>query len=73
MEKLKLIFVGETAVGKTSIISQYMNNSYSSESTSTIGTDKSVKDIQLENGKKFNLEIWDTPGQKNIVQRIKYL
>ncbi len=73
MEKLKLIFVGETAVGKTSIITQYMGNGYSSESTSTIGTDKSVKDIQLENGKKFNLEIWDTPGQKNIVQRIKYL
>ena len=40
MEKLKLIFVGEHGDGKTSIITQYMGNSYSSESSSTNTTDK---------------------------------
>ena len=40
MEKLKLIFVGEHRDRKTSIITQYMRNSYSSESSLSNTTDK---------------------------------
>ena len=49
-----------------------MGNGYSSESITTNGTDKSVKDIKLQNGKNFRLKIWDSPGQKkyNVVNKI---
>ena len=66
MDKIKLIFVGMSHVGKTSIISQYMDNKFDSEYITTIGSDKSIKEIQLTKEKKIKLEIWDTPGQKEF-------
>ena len=71
MNKIKLILVGEGAVGKTSIISQYMENKFSEEYVMTVGNDKIIKELEIEN-EKINLEIWDTPGQKeyNAVNKI---
>ncbi len=65
-EKIKLILVGDTTVGKTSIINQYTKNTFSSEFTVTMAQDKSLKPIKLNNGKELMLEIWDTVGQDKI-------
>ena len=65
MDIIKLIVVGETNVGKTSIISQYINNTFSEEYSMTMNSDKLMKDIELSNGSKINIEIWDTIGQSN--------
>ncbi len=65
MDSIKLIVVGETNVGKTSIISQYINNAFSEEYSMTMNSDKLMKDIELSNGSKINIEIWDTIGQSN--------
>ena len=70
-EKIKLIFVGEGAVGKTSLISQFIDQKFNEEYLATIGRDKSIKDIVIDN-KNIKLEIWDTPGQEkyNHVNKI---
>ena len=65
-EKIKLILVGDSTVGKTSIINQYIKNTFSSEFTVTMAQDKSLKSIKLNNGKELMLEIWDTVGQEKL-------
>ncbi len=59
MDTIKLIVVGETHVGKTSIIDQYINNQFSEEFMTTMTQDKSIKVIELENKTKIKIEIWD--------------
>jgi len=68
MEKLKCVLIGETAVGKTSIITQYTNNEFNPDVKSSIGVDSLIKEIEIENI-KIKFELWDTPGQdryKNV-------
>ena len=62
MNKIKFILVGEGAVGKTSIISQFIEQKFEVIYVMTVGRDKSFKELEIEN-KKIQLEIWDTPGQ----------
>ncbi len=66
MDTIKLIVVGDKHVGKTSIIGQYINNIFSQEYIMTVSTDKSIKEIELENNIKINIEIWDTIGQEHF-------
>lgn len=65
MKKTKVILVGESKVGKTSIVSQYVENSFSDEYIVTITGDKLTKEVEINN-KKFNLEIWDTAGNEKF-------
>ncbi len=62
MEKIKL--VGDGKVGKTSIITQYITNSFKEDYIMSTNQDKSIKEIKLEDGVKLTLEIWDTIGQE---------
>ena len=63
--KLKVILVGNSEVGKTSIITQYTNQSFSEDYITTISSDKSFKKIEINN-KQMQLEIWDTAGQEQF-------
>ena len=58
----KIILVGESGVGKTSIISRYLNR-YQEKTELTLGAYFSNK-IIIVDGYKINLEIWDTAGQE---------
>ena len=63
MNKLKTILVGDSQVGKTSIITQYIRQSFDEEYLPTISADKSIKDLIIEK-QPLTLEIWDTAGQE---------
>ena len=65
MKKLKVTLIGESQVGKTSLINQYVNNKFEDEYLMTIGNDKMIKEIEI-NENKVRLEIWDTIGQENL-------
>ena len=71
MNKIKFILVGEGAVGKTSIISQFIDQKFEGTYVMTVGRDKLIKELEIEK-KKIILEIWDTPGQEkyNHVNKI---
>ena len=59
----KIILVGESGVGKTSIISRYMKNLYNDNQASTLSP-LSLKKNVIVDGYNLELEIWDTAGQE---------
>ena len=63
-EILKLVLIGESGVGKTSIINQFVEQVFTSDKNSTIGATFSSKSVKCGNGKNLKLEIWDTAGQE---------
>ena len=64
IQDVKVVLLGETAVGKTSIITQYMEKIFKVDlQTSTVGT-LSSKSFTYGGNKILKLEIWDTAGQE---------
>ena len=60
---LKLIIVGDSGVGKTSIINRFLNNNFEDNtSIVTIAPIYSNKQIKI-NDTIYNIIIWDIPGQ----------
>ena len=64
LESLKVVLIGESGVGKTSIISQFVDQVFQDDQQSTIGGTFSSKIVKCSNGKTLKLEIWDTAGQE---------
>ena len=62
--EIKLIIIGNSAVGKTSFIIKYTENKFTPEHISTLGVDIKLKEIKLKNGKHFHLKIFDTAGEE---------
>ena len=62
---VKIALIGETGVGKTSIINRYIKNTYSDEQISTTGAVFSTRLISyMDERVSLRLEIWDTAGQE---------
>lgn len=61
-QRAKVIVVGDTSVGKSNILSRYINNEFGRCDT-TIGCESMVK-IQEVNDRKIKLLVWDTAGQE---------
>ena len=65
----KVIFIGDSSVGKTSIITRFIHNSCNPAYSSTIGIDyfsKTVPKKDDPNGTQIQLQIWDTAGQEKF-------
>ena len=60
---LKILLIGDTSVGKTSILCKYIDDEFSDTYLSTIGIEFKIKPLII-NGKKVLLRIWDTSGQE---------
>ena len=60
----KIVLVGESGVGKTSIISQFVDQIFDEELQTSTGGTFSAKTLTFNNGKSIKLEIWDTAGQE---------
>ena len=58
----KIIFLGESGVGKTSILTRYFNNNFDTNSKSTIGVD-TFQNIKITKETKIHYCYWDTAGQ----------
>ena len=61
----KLLLIGESNVGKTSIIVRYVDNDFQPTGISTLGVDVKCKYVLL-NKTKIRLDIWDTAGQERF-------
>ena len=65
MSMLKLILIGDSAVGKTSLIQRYVMNKFDSVYKSTIGCDFLAKTVFVQKV-EYNLQIWDTAGHERF-------
>jgi len=62
---LKLLLLGDTSVGKTSILSNYNENKFDQNAIGTIGVEYVYKTISYKN-MKIKLQIWDTSGEERF-------
>ena len=65
MNRQKIIFTGDSGVGKTSIINSIMGQKFSEEYEPSIGVDFFSKTIRY-NGRLMKLQIWDSAGQEKF-------
>ena len=64
-ESIKVVLIGESGVGKTSIISQFTKGVFNQDLMSTNGATFSTKKKEYKDQKKtLSFEIWDTAGQE---------
>ena len=70
-ESVKLILIGDAGVGKSSIISRYLNNEFDENKVSSVGGSFCTKTIKIGD-KQVELGIWDTAGQEIYRSVAKY-
>ncbi|MHA1928080.1 MAG: Rab family GTPase [Candidatus Thorarchaeota archaeon] len=63
----KIVFLGEGAVGKTSLVGRFVYDSFEGDYLATIGTDIHLKMVQVDDV-LVKLVIWDIAGQDNFAQ-----
>lgn len=63
---LKLVLLGEAAVGKSSLVLRFVSNDFQSNKEPTIGAAFLTQKCTLPSGKTVKFEIWDTAGQERF-------
>lgn len=74
--KVKVCLVGDSGVGKTSLIRRYVNDMFDDKYIATIGTKVTKKEITIKQPKKnldvkMDMMIWDIMGQKGFKQLLQ--
>ena len=64
-EQIKLIFLGETGVGKTSIFTRYITGKFDENRIASIGVDFETKPLKYK-GKSYIIQLFDTAGQERF-------
>ena len=62
---LKILIIGDSFVGKTSLLLKYCDGQFPETHMATIGVEFKDKTIKL-NGREIKLQIWDTSGQERF-------
>jgi len=62
---LKVILLGDSGVGKSSIMNQYVHEKFTAEYKATIGADFLTKHLIIDD-KPITMQIWDTAGQERF-------
>ncbi|KAL3233858.1 hypothetical protein RNJ44_03898 [Nakaseomyces bracarensis] len=65
LTKYKIVFLGEQGVGKTSLITRFMYDTFDDNYQATIGIDFLSKTMYLDD-KTIRLQLWDTAGQERF-------
>ena len=65
MQLLKIIILGDSGVGKTSLMNQYVQKKFDNRYKATIGAEFLSKEIQID-GQDVKVQIWDTAGQERF-------
>lgn len=61
----KVVVIGDSAVGKTQILSRFTKNEFFFDSKSTIGVEFQTRTVTIK-GKVIKAQIWDTAGQERF-------
>jgi len=61
----KLVLLGDSAVGKSSLLIRFSDDEFSETHITTIGVDFRLRNVHVD-GKNVQLQIWDTAGQEKF-------
>jgi small GTP-binding protein len=62
---VKIVLIGDSGVGKSTLVHRLINRQYDSQTVATIGVEYMTYNI-LVNGREIKLIIWDTSGQERF-------
>ena len=62
--QFKIILIGDSAVGKTSLVNRFMGLDYEENISCTISADFKLKSLSLDSSTGVDLTVWDTSGQE---------
>jgi len=63
--KIELITLGDSQVGKSSLLQRFSDDRFTSNYITTMGIDFKIKYLQID-GKNIKLLMWDTAGQERF-------
>jgi len=61
----KILMIGDSSVGKSSVLMQHVEKSFSEQNTPTLGIDFKIAEMTI-NQNKVQLQIWDSAGQERF-------
>lgn len=61
----KVVIIGDSAVGKSNLLSRYARNEFNMHSKATIGVEFQTQSMDID-GKEVKAQIWDTAGQERF-------
>ena len=74
LDPYKVILLGESGVGKTSIIARFYSGKFNPDKITSLSSQYTRKTIELPNNKSITFDIWDTCGQEKYrsISRLFY-
>ena len=60
----RVIIIGDTQVGKTTMLNRFVDKTYSPTTSSTVTPVFSPSQVETSSGKVVSLQLWDTAGQE---------
>ncbi|KAL9255753.1 Ras-related protein [Drosera capensis] len=61
----KIVIIGDSAVGKSNLLSRYARDEFNLHSKATIGVEFQTQSMDID-GKEVKAQIWDTAGQERF-------
>ncbi|KAI4334790.1 hypothetical protein L6164_013500 [Bauhinia variegata] len=61
----KIVIIGDSAVGKSNLLSRYARNEFNLHSKATIGVEFQTQSMEID-GREVRAQIWDTAGQERF-------
>jgi small GTP-binding protein len=61
---LKVLLIGNSGVGKTSLLNRYINNSFNPHQFCTLTAENKIKSINIDSSTSAQVTLWDTAGQE---------
>ncbi|KAK4356776.1 hypothetical protein RND71_022386 [Anisodus tanguticus] len=61
----KIVIIGDSAVGKSNLLTRYARNEFNLHSKATIGVEFQTQTLEID-GKEVKAQIWDTAGQERF-------
>lgn len=65
MRRVKILLLGDSSVGKSSLIHRITDNTFKQSLVSTVGVDYKVRKLQI-NGENVQVQLWDTAGSEKF-------
>ena len=71
--QLRFVLVGDSTVGKSSLLKYFVSGEFNNDSQPTVGVDFYVRTMDIDDGVRIKLQLWDTAGQERFRFFLLYL